>query len=145
MGARLEDVCAVMAARAAEATGLTVLAEDPMAIAVAGPVGIVHATSGTITLRVNDQEWLDSVRLDFYCSLAKLTPLTIKALRALPEVVGDAFTPSAGSSSKFTLGGIVDQCAIVGYEFGVVERTGTEYSVVRFTFTVKRHRYAGDE
>ena len=146
MGARLEDVCQALATRAQDFTEIPVLAEDPMALGVPGPIGIVHATTGTITLMgATQQTWLDAIRLDFYCSLAKLTPQVIKALRALPETVADAFAPGPDSTTYYRLGGIVARCAMVSYEFGNIDRNGTEYSVARFTFDVKRLRFAGDE
>lgn len=143
--ARLDPVCEALAERARDFTEYPVLAEDPTAVNIQGPTGVVHAVSGTVTLQGgSEQQWLDSLRLDFYCSLGLVTPKVIKALRALVEPVADAFAPTASTTTYYRLGGLVNRCALVGYEFGNVDRQGAEFYVARFSFDVKRTRFAGD-
>jgi hypothetical protein len=142
--ARLTDVCEAIAVQAGARTAYPVAAADPGFVGMDGPYGVVHATSGTVELQGgSEQRWLDTVRLDFYCSLGKLTPQVVAAIRALPERLADAFAPGE-TTAAYRLGGLVNRCALVGYEFGTVDRAGAEYWVGRFTFDVKRHRFAGE-
>ena len=143
MAARLTDVCAAIADRAQAFVAYPVAAADPGIVGMDGPYGVVHAVSGTVGWLGTEQQWLDAVRLDFYCTLAKVTPQVVAAIRALPEPLTDAFAPG-DTTDGYRLDGLVNHCKFLGYEFGTVDRGGAEYWVGRFSFDIKRTRFVGE-
>lgn len=143
MGVRLVELCDSFRSYVEPLVGFPVAYPDPGWVQLDSPVAILNPVSSPLTYRGgSEQEWLDLLRLDVICSLAKVTPLVLRAIHALPEQLADLFT--ADQADLYTLGGLVDRCALTGYEFGTVDRGGAEFAIGRYSFDVKRHRFAGD-
>ena len=140
----MAELCRAFRAYVEPGCGYPVAYPDPGPIQTNTPVGVVNPVSASLVYRGgSEQEWIDALRLDVVCSAAGVTPQVLASLHALPEVFADLF--SADDPDKYTLGGLTDRCALVGYEYGTLDRNGSEYAVGRFTFDVKRHRFAGDD
>lgn len=143
MSVRLVALCDAFRAYVEPLVGFPVAYPDPGWVGFDAPVAILNPVSSPLTsMGGSEQEWRDVLRLDVICSLAKVTPMVLRAIHALPETLADLF--SAADADRYKLGGIVDYCYLTSYEFGTVDRGGADYAVGRFSFETKRHRFAND-
>lgn len=143
--ARLVPICQAFAAQASPLIGADIVYPDPGTINGQGLVWVLNPVSAPMSiLGGSQQQWLDQLRLDALCSFGSVTQAVLQAIHATPERVADAFMPGT-TSQLVRLGGLVNHCYFRGYEFGEVERNGAWFAVGRFSFDIKRSRFAGED
>lgn len=143
--ARLSAVCTALRDALREVTGLsTVHYPAPGSISGNQITAVVYGGLGELRYQGgSSQEWLETIRVQIYVG-AQDTPTALGALDALLEPIADRFTPA--NVSYHTLGGLVDFCMLATYEFAqILEFAQQSYYGGTLNFSVKRHRFAGDE